>query len=253
MSTGGGDDDIEDELRRLTNELSELTRLLEASMRQAGGVEEEEEGPSGDLWDVGNVSPKVSSVDEYQQLRSEAASTTTTAAPYFDTSIFDSFDDRVEVRYKLFKRGYDSLQSMYASVSDEVFNAILAEYAVDYLSGDDEAVIPLAVDLVEMLRPGMGMYGVNVVGGTLSVSRRLTPLDFLVSWGEFYYPRSQPWLKLGKREPNNLDDIRGGKSVREFNSDLAHAVFTRSSLDLPEQYVDLLEPEEQAEWRERNE
>jgi hypothetical protein len=253
MARNPGDDDIDDELRELTSQLDELTRLLRRALTEGGEPQEGDDTPSGDLWDTGSISPKVSTTGEYEEFRAEAATSTDMVVPYFEPDVFDSFEEKVDARYQLFANGYDSLQSLYTSLGEDSFSAVINKFAKDYIGERPTVVRPLATDLVDSLNPSYGFWGFSSVNDELSVTERLTPLDLVVAWGEFYHPKSRPWVVLGKREPDEIGSVQGGKTAGEVNKDLAEAVFGRRNLDLPPEYVELLSPDEQAEWRERNE
>lgn len=253
MVSGNGGDDIEDELRELTSQLSELTRLLQRGLVEGSEPEGEDEAPTGDLWSVGSVSPSVSSLGEFEEFRSEASTSREMLVPYFEPDAFGSFGERMDARYDLYTNGYSSLQSMNSSLSEGAFSEVINRFAKNYIGERPTVVRPLANDLVDILEPSYGFWGISVVNDNISVTERLTPLDFVVAWGEFYYPESVPWRVLGKQEPDDIGSIRGRKTAGEVNKDLAEAIFDRKNKDLPASYVELLPPGKQAEWRNRKE
>jgi len=250
MSIGGnGDDDIEDELRRLTDEISELTRLLEFALVQGEEPGDEDGGEGidrGDLWNIGTTALQVDSIEQYEELRAVAASDEETTAPMFGPNAFDSRAAQVEARYELFSRGFDSLQSAEARMSKTDFKEFVQLF-VKRLVGNKATA-----DLIKVVDPSPGFFGIRKVNNELSITRANSPLSLQVVWGEFYHPASAPWVALGKRNPpeEELDRIEPRLITADLNRNLAEAAFDIGKL--PDEYAGLLPEDKFDEWQEKN-
>jgi hypothetical protein len=236
MSIGGnGDDDIEDKLENLTEELSELTRLLELSLRAGAGedvVDETEQEPR-DSWDVGDISAGADSLDEYKQLRVGAANSQRMVQPYLTREAYSTQGEKLELYYQSFKDGFDSLQSLNATLSNDDFDSLVGIFAYDYVE-------VIEAELVELASPGAQLFGISQVAGEIKFSPTLSPLDLLEYFGQHYYPFSQPWLTLDVGEGGRAERIQGRKPPGEINQELAVTIKKRESATLPNQYNRLL-------------
>jgi hypothetical protein len=236
MSIGGnGDDDIEDKLENLTEELSELTRLLELSLRAGAGedvVDETDQEPR-DSWDVGEISASADSLDEYKQLRVGAANSERMVQPWLTKEAYSSEDEKLELYYQSFKNGFDSLQSLKATLSKDNFNSFVGIFAYDYVE-------VIEAELVELAEPGAQLFGISKVAGNIKFSPTLSPIDLLEYYGQHYYPFSQPWRVLDVGDGDRAERIQGRKPPGEINQSLAVSIKKRRSVTLPNEYNSLL-------------
>lgn len=250
MSIGGNgdDDDIEEKLDRVIDELSELNRTLSRALQPAEEIEEGEEPDQGDIWEEGQSSSRVRSVDEYKRKREQAANSPNMTLPFFGSVAFDSWEEKMQARYELFKQGYDSLESLWSGVGREAFDRIMVIYALDYLNpeGRQFATTEIREDLVEILDPGAGFFGVKVVQDEVVHSEPDSPLDFRVVGGQFYHPEANPInvLNLQDVSVDDVFDSIGGMLTGEVNRKMALAILERRSLELPDEHKDLVSPEE---------
>jgi len=238
MSIGGNgdDDDLEDELRRLVDEMSELTRLLEVAMTQGRREEEDEdEGePEGDKWAHGDISPSVDSIDGYESARVEAANTTSVTRPYFSTGVFDGEQSRMEGRYQLYARGFDSLQSIRSALSKDGLDKFMRAYIKDTFDSRTTH------ELIDILEPSASFFGIRIVDDEMSITRRKSPITYQVVWNNFYHEDAVPWSQLRLNAPTDdeIEFIPAGIRFNELNEEMAKALYKVNRL--PDKYHNIL-------------
>lgn len=254
----GGDDDIDDLIRELRRTNQRLDQLVEAIMR---GTEqqESEETNQVDLWNVGESSATVETVDEYIQERSRAANSPNITAPGTK-----GVDDLVDFFTEVYTRAGDNLQRILWALGVDLFNGFVRGVAKDYGANDR---------LVDMLNPTSSFFGIEVVNREVRMRYAQTHMNFtLVSGDNYYYPPEEETvgdvrpvnpidtLRLQRIE-QDLDNFRvvrvgapgqpplndtdnfivfGGLSPVEVNRSLARSIDERGGLTLPEEFRDLL-------------
>lgn len=248
MSIGGNgdDDDIERKLDRLVDEISELTRLLELALtaREPEAGDEDDDVTEGDLWEIGDRSVSVDTEGEYKRARVAAAKGVESTMPHFSNRAADSKQERLELRHSLFVQGFDNLQSIRSITSNDGFAEFIRLHAKSIWPSED------ARELIDIVQPGPGFFGINLVGDEMTISQFETPFRFIVAWGYFYHPESQPWASLRLNEPQNMGAIESGRTFGEFTQKLAVAAFRVNRL--PAKFVSRLPEDMQEEWRDRN-
>lgn len=245
MSTNGGDDDIEDEIRELTEEISDLTNLLREAFTQQQREMEEDEEEEGDLWNVGQTSLSVGSVEEYKRLRARAAKDEEMAAPYFSGKAFDSDEERIQARVELYQEGFDSLQSVMGALGDAAFAEFVREYAKEYFEANSPGGARLTKRMIDILEPSPSFFGITVVDGELTIIQPQSPLAFIKEAGAHWNYIGAPNPRLGIDEPGTEKLIPGEMNVGEFNEELAEAIFDIRPKQLPREAVGLLPLEDQ--------
>ena len=249
MSSNGEDDDSDDidkvvEALQETNSsiqgLSDrLDRLFESIQR---GVEEdtgqELPGPEGaDLWDVGMRSPgKASTPDEYIELRRETARYEEVSVPQVarDAPSLDKFF------FEVYIRNGEHLQRIFHALNKSQWKSFVQMLAVRY--GAEEG-------LVDLLNPGIGIFGLQVVDNEVSVYRTATHMNFTQAYGNYWFGQSfdvqpvtysSPSQALTLPQDEGSAIIEGQLEPRDINRKLAQAIDDRQNLSLPEKFRRLL-------------
>lgn len=250
------DDDIEDRLDDLTRELSELNDILRRAITQGGEGGPGDEGRSSenaDLWDIGDTSPVARSKTEYEEFRRASSNNDTLVVPSLDGSAFESNMDKIRTRIEIFEEGFDNLSSVAAKLSDEEFSRFLNEYAIRRWNRNIPAEI-LEADLVRLVNPSPGFWGVRNIAGEISITPELSPLSFLRAYGEIWDFHSEPWNSLNKGpRPPDAESMGRRMDATEVNRRLADMAFERRSIDFPEEYFRYLSDENQRKFREDRE
>jgi hypothetical protein len=255
MSIGNGDDgdDIEDKLDELIGEISDLTRLLENAMMAEGeGAPEDQEETPSDMWEIGDETTPVDSVDQYKKFRRRAANNSTMTTPYFSQDAFDNRLEKLEARVDLFMEGYDSLESVSSRLGDDDFNEFIRIFTERQLRGREDVLGEYASPLARIAKPSAGFYGIRVLNGGISHSTGRSVLKLYIAGGDHYAFNSNPESALGiQLDEEGVIASIGEMRVTELNKRLARHVYKTNPEELPSGYVELLKQDQRADWREK--
>jgi hypothetical protein len=245
------DDDIEEKLDDLIDEISQLNQTFRAFITQGAEQSDDDDGGSdqqGDQWRNGNNSPMVVTEEEYRSKRRIAANSQTTTLPFYGPNVFDTKSEKIEAYVDSFIDGYDSVESIYATLSEDDFDKFGVRLVVKLLSEVED--LNLRVDLIEELDPGAAFFGLRVVEtvnpGRGAVERRdkgvvidgdSSPISYTRYYNDHYYAGSDPVGVLRLDQPNiegQVQDVQGQKPIPQVNRDLATAIFKRQDKSLSE-------------------
>jgi len=247
------DDDIERRLDELTNELSELNRLLRnaiTSGEREGEGRDRRTPQEADFWNVGDTAPTVDSMAEYRRLRIVSSNSRDIGAPMLSPEAYEDREERIENRIRVFEDGIDNLSSARARLGKRDFREFLNQYVLIRTSEDPPVTETIRHDLVEAVNPSPQFWGVSEVDGEISVTPAIAALQFLRAYNYLWHPEAEPWnaLRKGPRPPDT-DVTETGRTVIEMNQKMAVMAFERSSIEFKEKWAKLLPDDKQDEWR----
>jgi len=250
-SNGNGPDDLEDKLERLvdaqiqTNQQIEglnnrLDTLFESIQR---GVEEEtgediQGQEKADLWDVGQRSPgKARNADDYIRLRRKTAWMNDISVPQVHIDAGNLVDFFLEV-YRMYG---EHLTRINYALSKSDWKEFIQRLAVIY--GAEQ-------ELIDILNPSPGVFGVDVIDGNVSVYESATHMSFTDAYGNYWFAvetgvgfktYSSPSNSLFLPELDETSAVVGLLQSREIDAKLAEAITDRGDLTLPDKYLPLLQ------------
>lgn len=117
----------DDDIDRLVQEIRKLIKTLSAGLGAANEETGKVEGVD-DMWDVGELSPNVRSMEEYIRERIIAASSEDVAIPLLDS---DAFSEEIwKVYLALYLEGHEHLDAIYNRLSKDDFKRFLQELVI---------------------------------------------------------------------------------------------------------------------------
>lgn len=256
MSIGGGGDD--DDIDRLVDELEEtndlLKRLVEGLTRgrqgREGGEEDDEDDSQGDLWRLGDVKQSAISEEDYIEKRRRAATTESYTLPYIDFDMMPDDFDLVDFKVRMFNDGYDSIESVRSSLSNDDFGEFVWKMVVRATGGSQ---IGIEEWIIREIEPGPGMFGIspverriNMPDGTVRVTQDIDfneerlLVGFIEVGQDHFKDQSDPFGNLGvPRDPSIINFIRPGGTVGDLNKQLVIAAYKSSKVSLPDELKEL--------------
>lgn len=225
----GRDDDIEDELRKLRNRIKELEGILRTVFTAQEPEEREEEELVGkeDLWESGTVSDMASELDEYKGLRVRSATSQDFTLPYFGPELRE---DKVENYTALFMQGYENLDSLKSSLTEDEWNTVVHEiFMASAVVGKGPFFFDFEVDgeletfevsqeelafLVHNSGARPASFGISEnVRGNVKFVGEASPIALLNLYDTFWFSKTdaetmkdvaRPWERLNLKTPGEV-------------------------------------------------
>lgn len=237
----GDDPNDDDKFNRLIDQLDELTNLLTMFLTQdvpEAAEDSGDEGPS-DKWNTG-TSVSVSTVQEFQEMRSKAARSEDVSTPYFDTDDLEGYEDKMDAHVHLYMQGYQNLEELRSTLGADGFSRFVRELAKESEDPSMGGSGIIAADLVDILEPSPSFFGIQEVEGDIQINAVLTPFSFIEAYGNTWHITGDPIQRLGLGQPGDVVRVIGEMSARDINEEMAKAIDDTRGLKLPEEYERLV-------------
>lgn len=249
MSSNGNGGDDDDDIDKLVDALRDTNRNLESVSEKLDilvnsmvrGAEEQLEGEGDstqiDLWDQGRISPGTPTTPEaYVAMRSDNANSEDIAVPKVTSGV----DDRVEFYVRVYRRYGDHLQKIYQSLSNDEWKRFIQELAIGY---------GVERELVNILNPGVGLFGLEVVDREVSIFESGTHMNYQLFDGNVWFApvfdfspiaNNGPLDALGLVSNEEPVIVFGSVDPFEMNRKMARAIDDRRGLSLPDRFNNFL-------------